>query len=150
MCFYPKFSIPMFNVSWGWLVLTQPVCVGRYHAHDGPLSCWSSCTGALILGPYSQCMTSIARETLVPNFKIWGEPMCKIFQDLCIYLVTLDILCGLNESKFNLLMEQNWHKINYWTYKLLIFKMGIYDCSPPLLYINVNDIILHLLLIHIN
>ena len=64
--------------------------------------------------------------------------MCKIFQDLCIYLVTLDILCGLNESKFNLLMEQNWHKINYWTYKLLIFKMGIYDCSPPLLYVSLR------------
>ena len=63
--------------------------------------CWSSCKGALIPGPYGQCMTSIARETLVQNFKIRGGPMCKFSQDLYICLVALDTICGFNVSSKN-------------------------------------------------
>ena len=76
--------------------------MGRHHAYDGPLSCWSSCKGALIPGPYGQCMTLIARETLVQNFKIRGGPMCKFSQDLYICLVLLwTPFVGLNGSKNN-------------------------------------------------
>ena len=73
--------------------------MGRHHAHDGPLSCWLSCKGALIPGPYGQCMTLIARETLAQNFKIRGEPMCKFSQDLYICLVALDTICGFKWVK---------------------------------------------------
>ena len=38
--------------------------------YDEPRSCWSSFTGALIPGPYGQCMTQVARGDVGPNFKI--------------------------------------------------------------------------------
>ena len=44
-------------------------------------------------------MTLIARETLVQNFKIRGEPMCKFPQDLYICLVALDTICGFKWVK---------------------------------------------------
>ena len=74
--------------------------MGRHHAHDGPLSCWSSCKGALIPGPYGQRMTLIARETLVQNFKIRGGPICANFPRICTYVWLLwTPVVGLNGSK---------------------------------------------------
>ena len=75
------------------------LCVVKHHAHDGTLSCWSSYKGALIPGPYGQCMTLIASKTLAKNFKIRGGPMCKFSQDLYICLVALDTICGFKWVK---------------------------------------------------
>ena len=73
--------------------------VGRHHAHEGTLSCWSSFTGALIPGPYGQCMTQVARGDTGQNFKIRGGTMCKFSQDLYICLVALDTICGFKWVK---------------------------------------------------
>ena len=75
------------------------LCVGRHHAHDGTLCNWSSCKGALIPGPYGQCVTQVARGDTGQNFKIRGGPMCKFSQDLYICLVTLDTICGFKWVK---------------------------------------------------
>ena len=75
------------------------LCVGKHHAHDGTLSCWSSFTGALIPWPYGQCMTLIASKTLAKNLKIRGGPMCKFSQDLYMCLLALDTICGFKWVK---------------------------------------------------
>ena len=50
--------------------------------YDEHPSCWSSFTGALIPGPYGQCMTQVARGDIGPKFKILREPMCNFLEDL--------------------------------------------------------------------
>ena len=63
-------------------------------SHAGP-----SCKGALIPGPYGQCMTQVARGDTGQNFKIRGGPMCKFSQDLYICLLALDTICGFKWVK---------------------------------------------------
>ena len=89
--------------------------MGRHHAHDGPLSCWSSCKGALIPGPYGQCMTLIARETLV---FILG------------HLVALGPLTFLNLNISTIWARDPWVsiQINFWG-SLLPTKEVLHTCK---------------------
>ena len=60
-----KSSIPMFNVSRGWSYSHSRWSVSRHNTHGGCPLCWSSFTGALILVPYGQCVTQVARCDIV-------------------------------------------------------------------------------------
>ena len=50
-------------------------------------------------GPYGQCRTQVARGDIGQNFKIRGGPMCKFSQDLYIFLVALNRICGFKWVK---------------------------------------------------
>ena len=63
--FFLKSSIPMFNVSWGWLYTHSRWSVSRHHTHDGRPICWSSFTGAVILMLHGQCVTQVTRGNIV-------------------------------------------------------------------------------------
>ena len=63
--FFLRSSIPMFNVSWGWLYTHSRWSVSRYHTHDGHPICWCSFPGAVILMLHGQCVTQVARGGIV-------------------------------------------------------------------------------------
>lgn len=49
--------------------------------------------------PWGEGLTQAARRRHWSKFQNWGEPMCKFFQDLCIFWLLWISFVGLNGSK---------------------------------------------------